>query len=214
MASRNALRCLLWQSTANPLPTRSRQTKALFSTSSPSQASKTSSAFRGFDPLRKRHQRPGSVGQNQKRIRDPSTTRHPEPGQRKAFKKRIQLSNDNALAVGNLGTLKADSLVDPSNAGQVLGLPVGLVDQLRAVQAFRPGQSWRLFRSPHFLVRDESLKLGEALKEAGENKDGALRMVVTGEKQTGKSVLLLQGMAHAFMNKWVVIHIPEGQSLF
>lgn len=46
---------------------------------------------------------------------------------------------------------------------------------------------------------------------AVELKRDVTRRVLVGGKGSGKSVYLLQAMAMAFLNKWTVIHIPEGK---
>lgn len=162
------------------------------------------------DTSRGRHIIRGHAKKNyKKKGRNMANTKKPEPGARKAFRKRIQLSNHNAIAVHGLGTMRADSLADSEMVGKVLCIPEGVVDQLRAIEAFRPTQSWGFFRRPHVLLRTEAIAVGEALKEAQDNKKG-LRMVITGDRAAGKSVILLQAMTHAFLNNWVVINIPEG----
>lgn len=133
----------------------------------------------------------------------------PGPGERKAFRKRIQLSNDNALKVSGLPELEAQKLVDPAAVGQIVSLPTDLVDQLRTVEAFKPTQNWGLFRSPHMLVRKDTVDfLGDLTKRVG-NKE-TVRTVIEGERGVGKSMLGLQTMAAGFMNNMVVINIPEG----
>ncbi|KAK8114557.1 mitochondrial ribosomal protein [Apiospora kogelbergensis] len=136
----------------------------------------------------------------------------PGPGERKAFRKRIQLSNDNALKVSGLSELEAQQLVDPTAVGQMASLPTGLVDQLRTIEAFKPTQNWGLFRSPHMLVRKDTVDfLGDMTKRIA-NKE-TVRTVIEGERGVGKSMLGLQTMAAGFMNKMVVINIPEAQDL-
>lgn len=136
----------------------------------------------------------------------------PNPGERKAFRKRIQLSNNSALPVPGRTVLEADTLVDPKNACTMVALPDKIVDQLRALEAFKTTQSWGLFRRPHFLVREETITLMKKLEEASKSKTG-LKCVLTGSRNSGKSMALLQAMSHALVNNWVVIHIPEGQDL-
>jgi small subunit ribosomal protein S29 len=135
----------------------------------------------------------------------------PGPGERKAFRKRIQISNNNALPVTGLGDMSRESLASDEAEGRVLGLPDTVVDQLRALEAFRPNQSWGLFRRPHVLVRSESVKLGKMMEGAKKERT-TVKLILDGGKATGKSTMMLQAMAHAFINKWIVIHIPEGMS--
>ncbi|KEY70626.1 hypothetical protein S7711_02230 [Stachybotrys chartarum IBT 7711] len=140
------------------------------------------------------------------------SVKKPQPGERKAFRKRIQLSNNSALPVTSSQTLEADTLSNPENAGKVVALPDALVDQLRALEAFKHTQSWGLFRRPHVLVRDETLRLMKKLKESAEKKEG-LKAVITGSKLSGKSTMLLQAMSYALQNDWVAIHLPEAFEL-
>lgn len=136
----------------------------------------------------------------------------PNPGERKAFRKRIQLSNNGALAVDGLDTLAADSMRDSANSGKVFALSDALVDQLRALEAFKTTQQWNLFRKPHVLLRKETVELMKQLDEAATKKE-LKQYVLTGTKLSGKSMMLLQALGHALMNNWVVIHVPEGMSI-
>jgi len=69
------------------------------------------------------------------------------------------------------------------------------------------------------LVRKETKELVEEIEiveQAWQTKDGqkeVFRHIFTGERGSGKSVLLLQAMATAFEKNWVVISIPEGNSV-
>lgn len=153
----------------------------------------------------------GKAKRNYKKGGTPVKARTPGPGERKAFRKRVQLSNNNAVAVTGLGDLTGESIASDESKGRVLGVPDRVVDKLRALEAFRPGQSWGLFRRPHVLVRSETVQLGKMMQSAKEEKS-TLKLVVNGGKVTGKSTMLLQAMSHALLNNWVVIHIPEGPS--
>ncbi len=66
----------------------------------------------------------------------------PAPGERKAFRKRIQLSNNNALPVPGLLALSKENMADPESSGQIFSVPDVVVDQLRSVEAFKPTQTW------------------------------------------------------------------------
>ncbi|KAF4505184.1 hypothetical protein G6O67_007159 [Ophiocordyceps sinensis] len=134
------------------------------------------------------------------------------PGERKAFRKRIQLSNNGALPVSGLGELGPETMASEESKGKMFAIPDKVVDQLRALQAFKTTQMWRLFRRPHVLVRNETAELMGRLEAAKEKKE-ALRCVLTGSRLSGKSLVLLQAMTHALLNEWVVISIPEGQDL-
>ncbi|KAI1090653.1 mitochondrial ribosomal protein [Rostrohypoxylon terebratum] len=147
-----------------------------------------------------------------KKKRQPDKFKPPATGERKAFRKRIQLTNNNALEVKGLEEMTAENIVDPESVGKMVGLPEELIDQLRAIEAFKPTQNWGLFRAPHVLLRQESVDLARQLTEAVGNKE-TLRMVITGERAVGKSMLGLQAQATGFLNKWIVINIPEAQEL-
>ena len=140
-------------------------------------------------------------------------SRRPAVGERKALRKRIVLSNTNALEVNGLQDLSADSFTDNDLRGQVLGIPGPLLDRLRAVEAFKVKQGWALFRRPAMLMRKISLDLGKELEEISEEgSKKSIRRVYVGEKGSGKSAMLLQAMTMAFMKHWIVISIPDGIS--
>ncbi|KAK4173647.1 putative mitochondrial SSU ribosomal protein S23 precursor [Triangularia setosa] len=136
----------------------------------------------------------------------------PAPGERKAFRKKIVLSNDNALPVPWVTEMVAGSLSDRKQVGTIVSLPPVLQDQLRATEAFQPTQTWGLFRKPSTLIRQESVDLIGKMEKAVENKETA-RIVLTGEKISGKSTMLLQAQSHAYLNNWIVIHFPDAQEL-
>ncbi|KAK1996320.1 mitochondrial ribosomal protein [Colletotrichum falcatum] len=159
-----------------------------------------------------KHIRRGKINQNARKKRDNVRVKKPAPGERKAFRKRITLSNNNALAVEGLRDVDRETLAAAKTRGSVVGLPNQLVDQLRTLEAFKTTQNWGLFRSPHMLVREDTVKLANRLDSAVKERQ-TLRMVLTGDKIVGKSMLLLQGMAHSLLNNWVVISIPEAQDL-
>ena len=136
--------------------------------------------------------------------------REPEPGERKAVRKRVVLSNTNALVVPNLEELKVESFVDTRLRGKVLALPGPIVDQLRIAEAFKPTQGWSMFRKPSMLIRQETLEYGRMFEVLSAEGGKSIRRVLIGERGTGKTTMLLQAMTMAFMKKWVVINIPEG----
>jgi small subunit ribosomal protein S29 len=153
------------------------------------------------------------------------TGKPPAQGERKAMRKRIVLSNTNALEVANLRDLDAEMVDDMVRVrdeaeefalqGAMAGregkeVEVRQVDSLRAVEAFKTTQGWGLFRRPALLVREESVGLSRQLLRAQEEKR-ALRLVIDGEKGTGKSLMLIHAMATAFVKGWVVVNIPEGK---
>jgi small subunit ribosomal protein S29 len=135
-------------------------------------------------------------------------------GERKALRKRIVLSNTNALEVQGMQDLNLHNMAEQSQIGQVLGLNGGLLDQLREINAFKPTQNWNMFRKPGTLIRRESVELARTLMDVmagyAEDKPRTVRQIVTGDRGTGKSLMLLQVAAMAFLNEWVVINVPEG----
>ena len=144
------------------------------------------------------------------------TARPPAPGERKAMRKKIVLSNANALEVPGLENLTTESVRDMDRLreleGQVVGFDGDTVDALRALEAFKPGQGWGLFKRPAALVRRDLVHLGAAMQSARENK-GISRGVFFGERGSGKSVLLLQGLATAYLQGFVVLYFPEARPI-
>ena len=147
-----------------------------------------------------------------KKVRAPSDrSKRPAFGERKALRKRIVLSNTNALEVQGLKDIDAQSMIDESLRGQVLGIPGPVVDQLRAVQAFKVSQGWPLFRRPAMLMRKDTLEMAKEIEDISVGtRRQAVRRVFVGERGSGKTVMLLQAMTMAFLKDWVVINIPEG----
>lgn len=137
--------------------------------------------------------------------------KRPLPGERKAMRKRVVLSNSNALEVEGMKDITAESIVDAKLQGQVVGISGPLIDRLRALDAFKPRQGWSLFRRPGMLMRKETVQYGKLFEEM--SKDGenqSLRRVLIGERGGGKTVMLLQAMTMAFLKDWVVINLPDG----
>ncbi|EFW99906.1 mitochondrial ribosomal protein [Grosmannia clavigera kw1407] len=158
------------------------------------------------------HVRGNKQVQMRKKKKAPPRGKTAEPGERKQLRRRIVLSNGNALAVTGLEELTASRLHDSDSVGRVLALPDGVVDQLRAVGAFKPSQSFSLFRRPSVLIRAETATVAAQMQQAAAARQ-TLRLVVDGDRIAGKSILLLQALAHGFMNDWVVFHIPEAHEL-
>lgn len=132
----------------------------------------------------------------------------PALGERKALRKRIVLSNTNAFEVPGIQDWSAENFANDSTVGTIVGIPGAAVDSLRAIEAFKATQGWSFFARPTTMVRGETLELARHIKNANKK---TLRRLIIGEKGSGKSVLALQAQTMAFMNGWVVIHIPEGR---
>ena len=138
-------------------------------------------------------------------------SRKPAIGERKALRKRIVLSNTNALEVEGLKDITAQSMIDGSLRGQVLGIPGPVLDRLRVVEAFKVAQGWSLYRRPAMLMRKDTLDMATEIEEISSKiRDKPIRRVFVGERGSGKTVMLLQAMTMAFLKGWVVINIPEG----
>ncbi|KAH7034807.1 mitochondrial ribosomal death-associated protein 3-domain-containing protein [Microdochium trichocladiopsis] len=218
MAAPNCWRCL-----ARPSQTRllSFPTISTPATTLPASVSlfSTSTALAATLPGKKKeatgkgHIRAGKRLTLGKKKRKPAEKGRPvAPGERKAFRKRIQLSNDNALEVPGLLELSKEVISDPESVGKVVRLPGTLVDQLRTIEVFKPTQNWSLFRSPHMLIRKETAELAKQIQDAVDKKQ-TLRTVITGSKGSGKSILDLQVLSMGLLNDYCVIHIPEVQDL-
>jgi small subunit ribosomal protein S29 len=142
----------------------------------------------------------------------------PAVGERKALRKRIVLSNTNALEIREMEDLTLENMSDEGRVGQVLGLDGALLDQLREAKAFKPTQNWNMFRRPATLIRKETVSMGRSIQEVNDSLRGeglgalTLKQLIAGERSTGKSLLLLQAMSMAYMNKWIVLNVPEGMT--
>ncbi|KAF2098533.1 hypothetical protein NA57DRAFT_75773 [Rhizodiscina lignyota] len=141
-------------------------------------------------------------------------TKPPAPGERKAMRKRVVFSNTNALVVPGLQDVNAQNCVQSGLEGQVLGIPGPTIDQLTAVGAFQSSQGWRFFRRPAALVRRETAEMARLIAdvESVESRR-TMRKILVGEQGSGKSTLVLQTMAMAFLRGWVVINFPDAQEL-
>ncbi|KAG9738483.1 hypothetical protein KCU84_g7156, partial [Aureobasidium melanogenum] len=140
------------------------------------------------------------------------TGKPPGEGERKAMRKRVVLSNTNAVEVQGLDNLSPANIHDAAIEGQVMGLSNEVIDALRATEAFKPTQGWSLFRRPATLVRKETAELARLMQEIEANKT-SVRRVIYGERGSGKSVLALQAKAMALLKGWIVVHIPEAKEL-
>lgn len=143
-------------------------------------------------------------------------TRPPAVGERKALKKRIVLSNPNALEIEGMVDLSPETMVDSRLRGTVLGLPSSVIDQLRAVEAFKPKQGWSLFRRPGTVLRRDTIEMGRLFEQisgegANAQKGKVVKKIVTGMQGSGKTVHLLQAMAMGFLKNWAVISVPHGK---
>ncbi|QIW96782.1 hypothetical protein AMS68_002300 [Peltaster fructicola] len=130
------------------------------------------------------------------------TGRPPQPGERKAIRKRIVLSNTNALEIRGLHRFQKDNISASSlekMRGSFLAFDEATIDALRALQAFKTSQSWSMFRTAATLVRHDTITLARVIEQqttdsAGDNPSAA-SLVLFGERGSGKSVLQLQAMS-------------------
>ena len=135
--------------------------------------------------------------------------KRPAPGERKAYRKRIVLSNTNALPIHGMEEFSVENVCKQESRGVVLAIPGDTVDQLRAVDAFKPTQAWGMFRRAGMLVRNETVEYAKLLEEL-QSEGKSSRRVLVGERGSGKSLMALQAMTMAFLRGWTVINIPEG----
>lgn len=179
----------------NALPRHASLTTTLSLSSTPQRHASTAGPAKGSVTLRLKKKGPRE-----------KAAKPPDIGERKALRKRIVLSNTNALPVKTLQPFSAEEIAAKS-VPEVMALPVEVIDQLRAVEAFKPKQGWSFFQTPAVLVREHVRNLAKEMSEDGKK---TVRKVVVGEKSAGKSVYLLQAMTMAFQRGWVVINFPEG----
>lgn len=151
-----------------------------------------------------------------KKKRQIDRPRPPPAGERQALRKRIVLSNPNALEVEGMKDLSPETMVDAELCGSVVGIPMPMLDQLRASGGFKPRQGWSIFRRPGTVMRRETLEMGkwiEGISGEGQDKAKSFKSIISGVKGSGKTVHLLQAMTMAFAKKWVVFTVPEGRLL-
>ncbi|KFY84199.1 hypothetical protein V500_09506 [Pseudogymnoascus sp. VKM F-4518 (FW-2643)] len=213
MASTNCWKCLIRpSSSSSPYALSNAQGLAAFSTVAARAATGRAPANSKAKPAPNMKAKGAARSLRVKKKAPVKTGRPPAPGERKAMRKRIVLSNTNALEVQGLQELSPETMVDAAMVGKVVAIPGPVIDQLRVVEAFKKNQSWDLFRSPSILVRDETVTLAKKMLEAAAaKKTGSI--ILSGARATGKSMLLLQAMATAFTKGWIVISIPDAQEL-
>lgn len=149
---------------------------------------------------------------NKKAAAEAAGSRRAQPGDRKAMRKRIVLSNTNALVVPGLRDLNVDNMADGASQGSVLAIPGPMLDPLRAVEAFKPTQRWSMFRRPATVWRSETIRMASMLQSVdSREKKRSIRKIIVGARGCGKTVLLLQAMAMAFLRGWIVINLPDGK---
>ena len=173
-------------------------------------------------PLQKKKTGPPGSYQPQNTLRKTQTARLkkkprerpklPAVGERRAQRRRIILSNTNAIPVTELEVWSKDNLAEEKYVGQMMALDGELLDQLRDSRAFKTTQNWSLFRRPATLIREETTKLAKGIQEieGSEGQRKILKHLIIGEQSSGKSILALQAMSMAFMKKWIVLNVPEG----
>nr|POE51729.1 37s ribosomal protein s23, mitochondrial [Quercus suber] len=164
-------------------------------------------------PVKNVKARSGTTLVIKKKKKPLATARPPAVGERKALRKRIVLSNTNALEVPGMQNFTPEIIRGiGEHEGRMVGLSDAAVDMLRAVEAFKPTQGWNLFRRPATLIRKETTDLAQAMLTAQAEKSHVGKVVI-GERGCGKSVLVLQGLAMAHTRGWVVVHLPDARDL-
>lgn len=119
--------------------------------------------------------------------------------------------------------MSLDICAEEDTAGAVFEIPDTVLDQLRALEAFKLGQHWKYFSKPSTLVRKESVEVGKLIAlingdvkegEAGvkEGEGGHASVILDGSRGSGKSIMLVQAMTWALQSGWVVISIPNGMA--
>lgn len=137
----------------------------------------------------------------------------PPVGERRAQRRRIVLSNTNAIPVSGMETWSKDNVAEEKYIGHMMALDGGLLDQLRDSRAFKTTQNWRLFRRPAVLIREETVRIARDMIDVEDEGDKkVVKHLVTGERASGKSLLMLQATSVAYMKGWLVLNIPEGES--
>ncbi|KAF8472788.1 mitochondrial ribosomal death-associated protein 3-domain-containing protein [Kalaharituber pfeilii] len=97
-----------------------------------------------------------------KRKRVVQTSRPAEHGLRRAQRKNLVLSNNNAINVP-LATFKAQTAVTTHDVGRVFSFEGQMVDTLKTLEGFQRKQGWEFFRTPSTLVREESIEIGRLI---------------------------------------------------
>jgi hypothetical protein len=187
---------------------------ATFTTSAPALTKSSKPAVKGLS-------RQAQQGQQQRLGRNagPAIDTKPKapfkPGERREIRQRIVLSNTNAPSVDLPELSVGDSTLEAA-VGRVFAFGARDIDRLRELDGFRRSQDWKFFHRPSTVMRKESLRLGEMLAWIQQPEEHPQtkceRLIFTGPKGSGKSVLLLQTMAWALQREWVVINIPNGIS--
>jgi small subunit ribosomal protein S29 len=111
-----------------------------------------------------------------------------------------------------MDNLSVQNMANNEFVGQMLGLTGPLLDQLRDSAAFKRSQNWNMFRRPATLIREHTVNMGKTINDLHAATGQNARCLLTGERGSGKSILMLQAMCMAFMQEWLVINIPEGET--
>ncbi|KAF2759339.1 hypothetical protein EJ05DRAFT_485368 [Pseudovirgaria hyperparasitica] len=130
--------------------------------------------------------------------------------QRRQVRRSVILTNDNALEVHGIPKLERKAIESLEIEGKMVRLMDSTVDQLRAVEAFKHNQGWKYFRHPSMIMTKAAVKMVNTLKRITDGVEPeTVRTVVIGETTCGKSTLLLQAIAAAFLKGWIVLNLPN-----
>ena len=197
--------------------------RADFSTTSPSLAGRTSATQtpKKKGVVAKPTSRQGRTLHLKKNVRV-SNAKPPAPGERKAVRKRIVLSNTNALEVPGLQDLTADKLERHDGKTVVLDGYRGTGAGGRQSHSGRSESAGGVQAYSRMELVSETCELGE--RRDGEDGDRPSRMpLVKAGRRSERSYSvrqvavracsLLQAQAMAYLKGWVVVHFPEAQDL-
>lgn len=121
---------------------------------------------------------------------------------------RTTLAKD-AADLSDLVQLYPEALV-PLNAGAAATLPRATYEHLKAFGLpKRLGHELATGGLPASVIRQATLDLAAALNaaKAGSSKDA--RLLLTGARGAGKSMLMLQAAAYALEAGWIVLYVPQ-----
>lgn len=100
----------------------------------------------------------------------------------------------------------------PDRQGTLFEVPEAIVQQLGKLEVLQPQQGFSSFAQLATVVRGCSVELVDALL-GEEVVKGGRRAIVDGPAGSGKSIVMMQAIAAALAQRWVVVSIPRAESL-